>query len=907
MIWKGRYLSALAASALLGAAAGSAHAQSDTRIGVATVPLEPVTGDLSVAASADGTRSFDGFAIREDVQFLRDPKGYYHCDDDLVHGAREVCLDLTIGYGTSRIYNPFAHLEHGRDFDTVRLRSYIPTQSWLTDDPDEPGSATTRFLAPELRITPGQTVRLTLRNQLPLPGDADIPGLDGQKCGELPPPPDSNTPHCINFNRTNLHSHGLWISPTGNSDNVHISIDAGETFQYEYNVPADHPAGTFWYHSHLHGSTAAQVASGMAGAIIIKGDRNPIPDGDGGWARAGDVDVLLSNAARDRTILLQQLSYGCRNAQGELTDTPAGGFWRDCGDEVGMLEPGALDPFDQFAPGSWPNSRRFTSINGAVWPVLGLAAEPGPTESDESIFHPAVAGTVERWRFIHAGVRNTLQIQFRKANVPPQLAEDEPAVLLAALQEREVEAMRSSSTTADPSAETDVLSRNQVVTEICPEPGGGGGDPLTVFGIASDGLTRNEISTQQNTFLQPGYREDLLVVFPEPGIYCIIEARAPDRTLINTAESDEGLRHGRDLLGYVIVNPAPDGTNTVEVTDLEQLAGWLSEQARTVYGSRIQDTLSAAALIDAITLALGNSDEDGARPLLTPFVHHPDVADEEVTDADGNLRLRTVAFHAQNLPVESDGPAVGVASLVNRFHFMVGRIGQTGSFEEPDANGNFNGRFVFWDGEVYDHNRIDQELTLDRAEEWWLTSFALGPHPYHIHVNPFRIEEALVYRRPNGCNLRSVEGNGAAEQVADDPRPGCQIDEGNRATWVDVSQRGSVLAVGQLPLASTDDPDQQRELDMAAVAPSQYAGYKGVWRDTLAAENFVLVRIRSRYQRYIGDFVLHCHILDHEDQGMMQNVRISLAVGRPGEDVEPGEARAHGGGPLPGGGAHGRH
>ena len=25
-----------------------------------------------------------------------------------------------------------------------------------------------------------------------------------------------------------------------------------------------------------------------------------------------------------------------------------------------------------------------------------------------------------------------------------------------------------------------------------------------------------------------------------------------------------------------------------------------------------------------------------------------------------------------------------------------------------------------------------------------------------------------------------------------------------------------------------------------------------------------------------GDFVLHCHILDHEDQGMMQNVRISL-------------------------------
>jgi L-ascorbate oxidase len=34
--------------------------------------------------------------------------------------------------------------------------------------------------------------------------------------------------------------------------------------------------------------------------------------------------------------------------------------------------------------------------------------------------------------------------------------------------------------------------------------------------------------------------------------------------------------------------------------------------------------------------------------------------------------------------------------------------------------------------------------------------------------------------------------------------------------------------------------------------------------------------VRTRYRRYIGDFVLHCHILDHEDQGMMQNIRVAL-------------------------------
>jgi FtsP/CotA-like multicopper oxidase with cupredoxin domain len=35
--------------------------------------------------------------------------------------------------------------------------------------------------------------------------------------------------------------------------------------------------------------------------------------------------------------------------------------------------------------------------------------------------------------------------------------------------------------------------------------------------------------------------------------------------------------------------------------------------------------------------------------------------------------------------------------------------------------------------------------------------------------------------------------------------------------------------------------------------------------------------LRPRYQRYIGDFVLHCHIIDHEDHGMMQNIRIGHA------------------------------
>jgi len=68
---------------------------------------------------------------------------------------------------------------------------------------------------------------------------------------------------------TNLHTHGLHVSPEGNSDNAMVMIHDGETFQYEYEIPADHPTGTFWYHPHHHGQVANQVYAGLYGALVV--------------------------------------------------------------------------------------------------------------------------------------------------------------------------------------------------------------------------------------------------------------------------------------------------------------------------------------------------------------------------------------------------------------------------------------------------------------------------------------------------------------------------------------------------------------------------------------------------------------------------------------------------------------
>lgn len=74
---------------------------------------------------------------------------------------------------------------------------------------------------------------------------------------------------------TNLHTHGLLVSPRDNGDNPFISVDPGQTFEYRFDLPEDHPTGVFWYHPHRHGTVADQIFGGLYGALIVEGDEVP--------------------------------------------------------------------------------------------------------------------------------------------------------------------------------------------------------------------------------------------------------------------------------------------------------------------------------------------------------------------------------------------------------------------------------------------------------------------------------------------------------------------------------------------------------------------------------------------------------------------------------------------------------
>jgi FtsP/CotA-like multicopper oxidase with cupredoxin domain len=109
---------------------------------------------------------------------------------------------------------------------------------------------------PTLRVRPGDVLTVTLVNHLDEP--------------------------------TSLHTHGLHVSPTGAGDNPFVTVPAGAQRTYRYQIPADHRSGLFWYHPHVHGRVAAQVAAGLVGAIVVE----------------DAVDAALRGVAPEDTILV---------------------------------------------------------------------------------------------------------------------------------------------------------------------------------------------------------------------------------------------------------------------------------------------------------------------------------------------------------------------------------------------------------------------------------------------------------------------------------------------------------------------------------------------------------------------------------------------------------------------------
>jgi FtsP/CotA-like multicopper oxidase with cupredoxin domain len=113
------------------------------------------------------------------------------------------------------------------------------------------------------------------------PHHAELPGADGKYY-----PIMANEAHAAD-GTSNLHVHGLFVPPRPCSDEVLKSTiypanwngavvetkgcqTAPNTLTYSYDLPAHHPAGLYWYHTHRHGDAEHTTMMGLTGAIVVE-------------------------------------------------------------------------------------------------------------------------------------------------------------------------------------------------------------------------------------------------------------------------------------------------------------------------------------------------------------------------------------------------------------------------------------------------------------------------------------------------------------------------------------------------------------------------------------------------------------------------------------------------------------
>jgi FtsP/CotA-like multicopper oxidase with cupredoxin domain len=138
---------------------------------------------------------------------------------------------------------------------------------------------------PTIHVIPGGRLNVTLRNQMnPLSTEACV----------IKP--------C--FQNTNLHFHGMEVSPKRPSDDVLTMLASpGQQLSYTVLIPKTHPAGLFWYHPHPHGESDRQVENGMAGAIVVDGIERYAPQVRG---LREQVLLIRDGEARNPLVFLQQ-------------------------------------------------------------------------------------------------------------------------------------------------------------------------------------------------------------------------------------------------------------------------------------------------------------------------------------------------------------------------------------------------------------------------------------------------------------------------------------------------------------------------------------------------------------------------------------------------------------------------
>jgi FtsP/CotA-like multicopper oxidase with cupredoxin domain len=175
------------------------------------------------------------------------------------------------------------------------------------------------------------------------------------------------------------------------------------------------------------------------------------------------------------------------------------------------------------------------------------------------------------------------------------------------------------------------------------------------------------------------------------------------------------------------------------------------------------------------------------------------------------------------------------------------------------------------DGKKFD-GEVGALVQLNKAEEWKIVNETYGPpisHPFHIHINPFQIVEVFD---PNATLPDPLHPGKTIPQYIFDQKDRqaktqCYLDPfaKNHDDWKPCTLppvQSHLIWWDVFPIPSGRTVTTTKKDQNGNAIKVNVPGY---------------FKMRSRFVDYSGYYVLHCHILAHEDRGMMTVVEVSPA------------------------------
>jgi FtsP/CotA-like multicopper oxidase with cupredoxin domain len=355
--------------------------------------------------------------------------------------------------------------------------------------------------------------------------------------------------------------------------------------------------------------------------------------------------------------------------------------------------------------------------------------------------------------------------------------------------------------------------------------------PFTWKQTAQDGVQFKGVnydkSKNPNLLISPGNRADFLVQAPTaPGQYdlLVIEARSRCETLP--------------------ANQVPTIPTVQPPAGAEMPPYPKPPYPTPICGSIVEGVLQDPVLTPLLTVNVTGTPAGGNQALFIPsgqlqasfppFLQ--DIGDDEVNGT------KIVVFESH--PTVGGGPPFAMHEINGqKFDGNVGAVVLLNAVEEwKIVNNTVNGGVQIIDGKPV-VVKTDPPGVVD--------------HPFHIHVNPFQIVE---FFDPN----QVLPGTNTYKYV-----------------FIQSGQQPPNLFTGQC-LLYYDKPDTWKPCDSGPktdliwwdvfAIPSARAVFINNNTQSVTVPGYF--KMRSRFVDYAGQYVMHCHILAHEDRGMMTVVEV---------------------------------